>query len=146
MLIKDDFLNAYYTAAIDTDGQLEDAQIRLIKGSFEEADAIAGGEGDLVVPDYTTYADVTLTGASVNVDAEGRSYVQWDAVEFTPTAATNLPQTVNGCAILASDDTLLAVSKFDTPQALLYADQVLTVLPKFRLGHVGSNNILAYTE
>lgn len=146
MRIKNDFVDAYYTAAIAEAGDLDGAKLRLIMGDFDETTAIAGDEGDLTVPTYTTYADATMTGASVNVDSEGKSYIQWAATEYVPTADTNLPQSIYGCAILASDDTLLAVSKFDAPASLLYADQVMTVLPKFRLGDTLSNNIVATVE
>lgn len=146
MKVKLSSLDAIYDTAIDTGGELEGAKLRLIMGDFDEQAAIDGDEGDLVVPTYTTYADATMTGASVNTDSEGKPYIQWAAVEFSPTAGTNLPQGIHGAAILASDDSLLAVSKFDSPADLLYSGQVLTVLPKYRLGDESSNNLVANVE
>lgn len=126
------------------DATLDGAQLRLFINDIAEDDVDEAA--DLEIPTFTGYADAALAAGTVNVDSEGKVYVNFDAVEFSPTNATNLPQMIRGAAILDADDGLVAVSKFDSPVGLTVADQVLTVLPKFRVVDKTDNNIAASVE
>jgi len=144
MRVAQTVMDAILDLLLAVDGILDGAQLRLFINDIEE-DAVEDA-GDLEVPTFTTYADAALDAGTVSIDSEGKVYVNFDAVEFSPTAATNLPQMIRGAAILDDADDLVAVSKFDTPVGLTASGQVLTVLPKFRIVDKTDNNIIASVE
>jgi len=135
---------AVYAFLLDTDNQLDGAVLRLIRADFNELEVLL--TADVEAADFTGAADFALEDPVVAEDAEGKKYIQWDAIEATPTDGVNLPQQIYGYAILDDADVALAFVKFPAPVALTVADQVMTILPKFRLGDRTTSPIGAIVE
>lgn len=75
--------------------------------------------GDLTVPTFTGYAAATVTFEEA-VDDTGRKYLIIPPEIFSPTNATNLPQTIMGAAVTDDANAYLFGGYFDTPVILAF--------------------------
>jgi len=144
MKVVEAVMTNIYEALLDTGGDLETPVLRLIQSDFNELEVLL--TADVEAADFTGAADFALEDPMVAEDAEGKKYIQWDAIEATPSDAVNLPQQIYGYAILDDADVAVAFVKFPAPVALTVADQVMTILPKFRLGDRTTSPIGAIVE
>lgn len=128
-------LAAIYAWLIDTGNPLDGAEMILFTNQPDQNDptlVIA----DLTQPTFTGYtAEAIATWVQYN-DSESRPYLASTPIEYNPTNATNLPQTIRGAALINGTD-LLAVGYFPLAKVLSVADQVMHVTPRLQVNPQG---------
>lgn len=116
----------------ETTGELDGASFGLHIGTPSFANPV---KADMTPATFTTYAAsvIAFDDWSEHVDANGNPYVAAPPVVFSPTNATNLPQTINGVYLFKGDN-LINYRQLATPVTIVAAGQALHATPAFGLG------------
>ena len=139
-----DWLAKMYAALSAASNPLETGKLVLLGQPL----TYTGNEaaGDITKPNFTGYADYTISAFVAAIDSNGVPYLSVAPHVFSPTNGTNLPQYIYGAAILDTDGDLVLLNNWATPLQLSRAGQQLHVSPKVKLAPTIQVEIEAYVE
>lgn len=137
------YLIALIEWAISVDGPLDQAEVALFTNAwdFDTEPATA----DLEAPTFTGYADAAATFAA-NVDSDGNPFIGCGVITFTPTNATNLPQTIRGAYVKNASGDFQYGGLFAEPITLRHANQPMHVTVIHPMTVQGDATVEGYTD